>query len=153
MLGAAHGFEIPFVFGHYDLGPEGNVVFTDDNAPGREELSARMMSYWTEFARSGRPGRGRGGDLPEWTAWDGSDAEAPRLMVLDTEAGGGIRMSSERLTAESLIAQVESDPQLGSGQARCDVYREVERRLRGIGETFAGAEQQCHHAVAADAAQ
>jgi para-nitrobenzyl esterase len=153
MLGAGHGFEIPFVFGHYDLGPEGNVIFTSDNVAGREQLSARMMSYWTEFARSGSPGRGRAGELPEWTAWDVSSPEAPKFMVLDTDADGGLRMSSEVVTAEALVAQVESDPHLGSGEVRCEVYRDVERWLHGIGETFASAEQECAPAMAAEAAQ
>jgi para-nitrobenzyl esterase len=135
--------------GHWNLGPNGNVIFTDENAPGREELSARMMSYWTEFAGSGRPGRGRAGELPEWTAWDASSAEAPKFMVLDTEAGGGLRMSSESVTAQAVIAQVEADPDLGSGEARCSVYLQVERRLRGIGERFAAVEQQCSPALAA----
>ena len=34
LLGAAHGFEIPFVFGHFDLGRQGNVIFTDENRAG-----------------------------------------------------------------------------------------------------------------------
>ena len=149
MLGAGHGFEIPFVFGHWFLGPSADVVFTDDNAPGREALSAHMMSYWTAFARAGRPGRGRAGDLPEWTAWGARSARAPGFMVLDTEAGGGLRMSSEALTAQDVIAQVEADPHLGSGEARCAVYRQVERRLNGIGESFPAAEQQCGATLAA----
>jgi para-nitrobenzyl esterase len=41
MPGAGHGFEIPFVFGHWFLGPSADVVFTDDNAPGREALPRR----------------------------------------------------------------------------------------------------------------
>src|SRR4029450_1450992 len=44
MLGAAHAFEIPFVFGHFDLGREGNVIYTEDNKAGREALSKKMMS-------------------------------------------------------------------------------------------------------------
>jgi para-nitrobenzyl esterase len=50
MLGAAHGFEIPFVFGHWQLGREANVLFTDGNAAGRAELSRKMMSYWAVSA-------------------------------------------------------------------------------------------------------
>jgi len=69
MLGASHGFEIPFVLGHFDLGREGNVIFTKENEPGRTALAGQMMSYWAEFARAGAPGRGRDGQLPEWTAW------------------------------------------------------------------------------------
>ena len=28
ILRAAHGFEIPFVFGHFDLGRQANVIFS-----------------------------------------------------------------------------------------------------------------------------
>src|SRR5215510_12334194 len=63
MLGAAHALEVPFVFGHFVLGRESNVIFTEDNAPGREALAKKMMSYWAQFARSGAPGRGGDGTL------------------------------------------------------------------------------------------
>ena len=63
LLGAAHAFEVPFVFGHWDLGSEGNVIFSRENLPGREELSAQMMSYWAQFAYAGDPGQGRGGEI------------------------------------------------------------------------------------------
>ncbi|MEN8160768.1 MAG: carboxylesterase family protein, partial [Myxococcota bacterium] len=66
VIGAAHGLEIPFVFGHWDVGPETSSLFNFLNRSGREALSAAMMSYWAEFAYTGSPGRGRAGDLPEW---------------------------------------------------------------------------------------
>ena len=59
MLGASHGFEIPFVFGHFDLGRAGNKIFTQENQAGRTALSNAMMSYWAAFARSGDPGAAR----------------------------------------------------------------------------------------------
>ena len=99
-LGAAHGFEIPFVFGHFDLGRQGNVVWNEANRSGREALAARMMSYWAQFARTGDPGQGRAGDLPAWTAWDGR-AGVHNYAILDTDAGGGVRMGSEPVTVES----------------------------------------------------
>jgi para-nitrobenzyl esterase len=122
MIGASHGFEIPFVFGHFDLGREGNVVFDEENAPGRLELSARMMSYWAQFAATGAPGRGRDGKLPEWAPWDDSAPAAPKYLVLDTDAGGGIRMASETVTREQLLAAVDADPRLTEPRDRCDVY-------------------------------
>lgn len=122
LVGAAHGLEIPFVFGHFDLGREGNVMFTDENEPGRQELSRVMSSYWGALARDGRPGRGTGGDLPEWTPWDASPADAPRTMVLDTPAGGGPRMTADRELRAELLASVEQDERLDSVRARCEVY-------------------------------
>src|SRR5439155_25661457 len=84
LLGASHGFEIPFVFGHFDLGPEGNRIWTKENEPGRMALSAAMMSYWAEFARAGDPGSGRKGGLPRWQAWDGTGKDGPTFVVFDT---------------------------------------------------------------------
>jgi para-nitrobenzyl esterase len=125
MLGAAHGFEIPFVFGHFDLGRAGNMIFTTDNEPGRTALAAQMMSYWAEFAYNGAPGRGRNGTLPAWEAWDGSRAEAPKFIVLDTVAGGGVRMSPTALTQAGVLASVESDPRLPTQRDKCIIYHEL----------------------------
>lgn len=133
MLGAAHGLEIPFVFGHFEFGRSGGVMFTDDNGPGRQELAARMMSYWTRFAVAGDPGRGHSGELPLWSAWDPAPG-APKFMVLDTDAGGGLAMSPQAVTEASVLAGVDRDPRLESRRARCWVYRELARFSRGFGE-------------------
>jgi para-nitrobenzyl esterase len=69
MLGAAHGMEIPFVFGHFELGERPDRIFTPGNEPGRLALSGAMMDYWTQFARDGRPDAGG----------EGCDAELARL--------------------------------------------------------------------------
>lgn len=112
MVGASHGFEIPFVFGHFDLGEAANALWTEENAPGRKQLSERMISYWVNFAETGSPGRGRSGDLPEWSA-------GPSFLVLDTETDGGIRMSEETLREEEVFAAVLADTRLGSLEERC----------------------------------
>lgn len=130
-LGASHAFEIPFVFGHWDLGGQGNVIYTDANAPGREELAAQMMSYWAAFAADGDPGRGRGGELAAWPAWDGRPG-ASKTNVLDTQAGGGVRMIPDVTTREGVLAAVDADSRLASHQDRCWVYRELAARWRGI---------------------
>jgi len=132
-LGAAHGFEIPFVFGHWDLGKQGSVIFNDTNQTGREALSEQMMSYWANFAWTGDPGRGREGDLPAWSAWDGRPG-AHKYMILDTPNGGGAHMGSEPVTRESVIASVDADARLTSQRDRCFVYHELARWSRGFTE-------------------
>ena len=57
-LGAFHGQEIEFVFG--DLA---SILATDDD----RALSAAMMDYWTNFARTGDPNRA---DLIRWPVFD-----------------------------------------------------------------------------------
>lgn len=130
LLGAAHGFEIPFVFGHWDLGRAASAVFDDGNLAGRNVLSGQMASYWSQFAAAGDPGQGREGTLPAWTRWDAAPG-APRCLVLDTPAGGGLRMTNEQLTRETVLDAVASDPRLAEPRDRCRIYRELAAWGRG----------------------
>lgn len=136
MLGAAHAFEIPFVFGHFDLGPQSNQLFTEENAAGRKQLSKEMMSYWANFAYTGSPATGRDGELPAWTA-------APSYMVLDTPAGGGLRMSPDTVTEETLIASLSSDPRLTSAADRCAILRDLARWSRGFTRADYEKREEC----------
>jgi para-nitrobenzyl esterase len=123
LLGAAHGFEIPFVFGHWNLGRAGTRMFTAENEPGREKLSAAMRSYWAQLAYTGDPGRGRKGDLPEWAAWDATAPEAPKFVVLDTDADGGVRMSADVYDKDRLRAEVRGDQRLPTWREKCGQLR------------------------------
>ncbi len=119
LLGAAHGFEIPFVFGHFNLGRQGRVLFTRGNRAGREALSAAMRSWWAAFARDGDPGRGLRGELPAWRPWNPAPG-APKFLVLDTPEGGGSRMSPHALTLDRVVAEIEQDPSLSTPALRCE---------------------------------
>jgi para-nitrobenzyl esterase len=131
LLGAAHAFEIPFVFGGFDLGPATRFLFDEDKRAGYEGLSESMMSYWAEFANTGDPGRGRSGREPQWSPWDDASEEAPKFIVLDTREGGGIRMASGAVTRAALIARVAGDSRFASWQERCGVYRAFVQRGGG----------------------
>jgi para-nitrobenzyl esterase len=125
LFGAAHGVEISFVFGRLDVGRANRFVFDEARRPAAEILSARMVSYWTEFAATGDPGRGRDGTLPQWSAWDDSRPDAPRFMVFDTEADGGVRMSSESVTRQALLERVLAESRFGGPPERCAFLREM----------------------------
>ena len=143
MLGAAHGFEIPFVFGHFDLGREGNQIFTNANDPGRAALSGQMMSYWAQFAYAGAPGRGRAGDLPEWTPWDSSSPSTPKFIVLDTPAGGGLHMSADTTTQAGVLAAVDNDPRLKTPRDKCTILRALATWSRGFTEKDYAGRKEC----------
>lgn len=125
LLGAAHALEIPFVFGTLDLGPGNRFVWDEERIPQRDALSDAMMSYWAQFAYTGDPGRGRSGTLEAWTAWDASRPDAPKFMILDTPADGGIRMSSEVVREAELVARLAADDRFASERDRCEIYHEL----------------------------
>lgn len=116
LLGASHGFEVPFVFGHWSLGREGTQLFSPENASGREALSADMMSYWAEFARNGDPGRGSDGSAVHWTAWD---PEGNRFAVLDTPAGGGVTFAQSTESIDAVVRDILADPSFEDARERC----------------------------------
>jgi para-nitrobenzyl esterase len=127
LVGAGHGIEIPFVFGHWDLGSQTKILFSAADAPGRLVLSKQMMRYWASFARSGDPNVAGPGAPPSWLPFDAPDG---RFLVLDTEAGGGIRMERGHITADQALAEVDADPVLATPKAKCDVYRHFVRWAR-----------------------
>ena len=87
-----------------------------------------MMGWWAQFARTGDPGRGRDGTLPEWLRW----TDSPQQMVLDTPAGGGSRPSSEGETRAGLIAAIDADPRLPAQRDKCRVFRTLAQQGRGL---------------------
>jgi para-nitrobenzyl esterase len=125
LLGAAHGFEIPFVFGHFELGRLGAGLFREDTEASRQALSAQLRSYWSEFAHTGKPGRGRSGELPEWPAWSGAGGPT---MVLDTPAGGGLRAEAVVESGPALAAAIRADARFADGADRCLALGRLARR-------------------------
>jgi para-nitrobenzyl esterase len=125
-LGAGHSVELSFVFG----GAAGLLAPLGDVDPkARLALSSSMQSYWAEFAHGGAPGRGRDGSELAWDAWnDAEDAEAaPKCLLLDTAADGGVRMSTERVTSESLKRAVLSERGFERPQLHAQLYRALFR--------------------------
>jgi para-nitrobenzyl esterase len=132
MVGAAHGMEIPFVFGHFELGPMAAVLFPREGRTSRERLSRQMMSYWGEMAWAGAPGQGRAGDQARWSAWDESAPERPKFMLLDTLGNGGLRMSAAAESRATLLAAIEEDPRLPTQRDRCRIYHDLVSWARGL---------------------
>ncbi len=144
MLGAAHGFEIPFVFGHFHFGSsQDDNLFTEGNRPGREALSAKMRAYWAEFAATGEPGTGGREDAARWRPWDPSDPGAPKYLRLDTEEDGGLRMESRTYEPEELIERVSGDSRLETDRQRCVVYRGMATLSAGFGRRAYREEAPC----------
>ena len=127
MLGASHGLEVPFVFGHFDMGAL-NIIFTEENASGREAVSSAMRQYWAQFARSGDPSRGTSGTLTPWHPWS---APSETHLVIDTQAHGGVRMTAAVETKQAILDDLLADRRLDTTE-RCRVLRELTTWGRGI---------------------
>jgi para-nitrobenzyl esterase len=81
--GAAHGSEVPFVFG--TLGRDANQI--------DQQVSAAIEDYWTNFAKTGDP---NGGNLPKWPRFD---AEA-RPYLDFTNAGPVVKQGLRRAACD-----------------------------------------------------
>ena len=55
VYGAAHVFDLPFVFGNFGPSLFANIMNTSANQPGRLDLSSAMMKSVGAFARNGDP--------------------------------------------------------------------------------------------------
>ncbi len=128
LLGAAHALEVPFVTGHFLVGNQTQLLFHDNNAPGRLQLANQMMGYWAEFARHGDP-RNAGGAAQSisWPAWP-QNGDTARRLVFDTLAGGGLTISDERLSKESVAREIFAET-IGVDQ-RCSLFRATFRNAR-----------------------
>jgi para-nitrobenzyl esterase len=93
-MGAAHGLELPFVFG--TLRPA--MARLTGSGPGAAALSQRMMDAWIAFARSGDP------SCPSNGSWPAYDAATRATMELDAESRVTLApFEEERQVWESLL--------------------------------------------------
>lgn len=74
LMGAAHGLDIPFVFGNF-----GRERFTGPIGAPDRALSARMQDAWIAFARTGDPSTPA---LGEWPRYD-TARRATQILGLD----------------------------------------------------------------------
>ncbi len=77
IYGAAHAFDLPFVFGNFGPSLFANVSNSSANQRGRLALSSAMMGSLAAFARSGNPNHEALGAT--WAPW-------PATLVFDASA-------------------------------------------------------------------
>lgn len=120
LLGAAHAMEMAFVF--RDTAGELDIfgVNTPFNRAGRRAVAQAMGDAWTSFARTGVPRLCGGAQWPRRT--QGTAAET---LLIDSPAGGGLRMAAVRQNIASLKESLRLSPQIRSGESRCRIYARV----------------------------
>ena len=109
-LGASHAMEITFVLGNWEewADPRGTAaLFTDENAPGRENLSNAIMTYFAAFARSGNP---NGDNLATWEPFSTQgDFKAIVLDVDMLDSSAKITVDTELWTVDSVLAELDEN--------------------------------------------
>jgi len=82
IFGAAHTFDLPFVFGNFGPSLYARFMVTRANAPGRLALSDAMMRSLGAFARRGDPNDdGPGKAWPAWPSRRVFDADLQRTAI------------------------------------------------------------------------
>ena len=82
IFGAAHAFDLPFVFGNFGPSVWSRVMFSRANEPGRLALAEAMMKSLGAFARDGDPNHALLGTAwPRWPATLRFDATAKERVI------------------------------------------------------------------------
>ena len=105
LLGANHALEMAFVMRDVEGEIDPFRCATKGNRAARQQVSDTMASCWTHFARHGTLPPGR------WPRWS-TNEDADKLMLFDSDAGGGVRMSKLRLDSEQLKQRLAAEPAL-----------------------------------------
>ena len=125
--GATHGMDLPLIFGWPPAkGPSigWSMAVTEKGRQGYRFVSEAIMSYWTQFAYTGKPGKGRHGELPEWQAWNNTPG-TPKFMILDSAPGGGLRMSPDGVTKAGVLNHLLQDGRLPTLADKCGLLRKM----------------------------
>jgi len=109
LVGAGHGTELIFLFGSVARRRWMRLLLGARRFAGIADLTDAVTSYWVQFARTGDPGRGTAGQLPQWSQWSNAWGDG-RMLVFDETLDGGIRMSDELVTVEGIKARLVADP-------------------------------------------
>ncbi|WAR25317.1 SASB-like protein, partial [Mya arenaria] len=89
LRGANHAGELPFVFGLDHFYPPGR-----DKPEEERKLSDTVMTYWTNFAKTGDPNGAGNSSLPEWQEFN---PESRAYMNLSLTPGPGRHLYAERV--------------------------------------------------------
>lgn len=106
LLGAFHGIFEPLL-----QTPSNYATFIGDDfeSAGAKELSKDFKAYLKNFVTTGDP---NGDDLPKWEAWTASNQE---VLSMDADLEKvKIEMSSDKETAEDILAKMEADATLST---------------------------------------
>ena len=108
LIGAAHATEIPILLGNTDL--VGGYPLSDLIYPpsfSKRFTSKNMMNYWTNFAKTGKPGISS--NKIQWEKYSASAKES-KYIILDKRKN--LKMVSDNISFKSLKSELLNDKRL-----------------------------------------
>jgi para-nitrobenzyl esterase len=99
-VGAAHGSELPYVFGTLSIAARAANAPKYDSADA--SVSDQMQQYWTNFAKGGNP---NGGSLPHWSKFD----PTARAYIDFTANGPVMREGLRREACDLFIENIKGN--------------------------------------------
>jgi para-nitrobenzyl esterase len=96
-VGAAHGSELPYVFGTLSVPGRGTNPPRYDGTD--QAVSGHMQQYWTNFAKTGNP---NGDSLPRWPKFDPASRAYMDLTGSGPVAREGLRREACDLFMENM---------------------------------------------------
>jgi para-nitrobenzyl esterase len=98
LIGAAHATEIPLLAGNNKLvGDYGFLIYP--KGPSKSFLSKNMMNFWTNFAKTGKPGISS--NKQEWTKYNRPNEIDTNFMILDNRKN--LKMDKDQNSFKSLV--------------------------------------------------
>ena len=119
LIGAAHATEIPLLTGNTKLvGDYGFLIYP--RGPSKRFTSKNMMSFWTNFAKTGKPGFSSNG--VEWKKYNGEKNLKSNYMILDNRKN--LKMHEDDFSYSLLIKELHHENSL-SNLEKCVVLLQM----------------------------
>ena len=104
LIGAAHATEIPLLTGNNKLvGNFGFLLYP--RGPSKRFTAKNMMKFWTNFAKTGSPGKSTNGI--EWKKYNGQIHMPSNYIILDNRKN--LKMQQDNLSFLSLIEDLNKE--------------------------------------------
>ena len=120
LIGAAHATEIPILLGNADL--VGGYPLSDLIYPpsfSKRFTSKNMMYFWTNFAKTGKPGISS--NEIKWEKYSPSSQESNYIII---DKRKNLKMASDNISFKSLASELRNDKRL-SDLEKCVVLLQV----------------------------
>ena len=118
LIGASHGTEISLITGNNKL-VEGYGFLIYPNGPSKRFISKNMMKFWTDFAKTGKPGRSSNGI--NWGLYN-HPKDLKNFMILDNKKN--IKMEYSKVTYKSLVEELNNDDRINELE-RCVILYQM----------------------------